>query len=373
MSTQTTNYQCPSCTGPLQFDAASGKLKCEYCDGSFDAAEIEQLYARKNEAAAENFDSTQKLSADKSQNHWDTSHLSDNWQGDDKKLKAYTCPSCAAQLICDETTAATQCPYCGNPTVVPGQFSGDLKPDYIIPFKVTADTAKDKLRKFYEGKKFLPKGFAEENSIEKLQGVYVPFWLFDCKLDIDALFDGTLVTSHQEGRYKITTTSHYDLHRKGRFTFTDIPVDASEKMPDKYMNAIEPFNLSGLKPFSMSYLPGYLAERYGISPQDSFAAAENRAENTAMNTLYKDIAGYGGGTVKSKKLSFERGKVKYALLPVYMLTTKYKGQEYVFAVNGQTGKFVGNLPVSKAKSRAAFCGITAAVTAVLGTLLMFIL
>ena len=89
--------------------------------------------------------------------------------------------------------------------------------------------------------------------------------------------------------------------------------------------------------------------------------------------MRQDVVGFAGCNIKQKNIRLERGKVKYALLPVYMLTTKYNGQNYLFAMNGQTGKFVGNLPVSRKKYWTYFLGIAASVTAVLGTALMILL
>ena len=147
MSTQITNYQCPSCTGPLHYVGASGKLECDFCGSSYDVAEIEALYAKKEEKAAEAQQASEKEEKEKQiddassdGNTWDISDLQE-WGAEDEEMQAYSCPSCGAELICDKSTAATSCPYCGNPTVIPGQFSGSLKPDYIIPFKVSKEDA----------------------------------------------------------------------------------------------------------------------------------------------------------------------------------------------------------------------------------------
>ena len=141
MPAQVTNYKCPSCTGPLHFVGASGKLECEYCGSSYDVAEIEALYAEKEKSAAEAQQQAEEKAAKeaeavKDEGDWDVSGLSEDWGADGKGMKTYSCPSCGAELICDESTAATSCPYCDSPTVVPGQFSGALKPDLIIPFKL---------------------------------------------------------------------------------------------------------------------------------------------------------------------------------------------------------------------------------------------
>ena len=133
MATRITNYQCPACTGPLHFVGESGRLECDYCGSSFDIAEIEALYAEKEAKAAEaaqkqeETEAAQKSAEAEDQqtaadgSDWDASGLSEDWGADAADMKAYCCPSCGAELLCDATTAATSCPYCGNPSVLPGQ------------------------------------------------------------------------------------------------------------------------------------------------------------------------------------------------------------------------------------------------------------
>lgn len=151
MAAQVTNYQCPSCTGPLHFVGASGKLECDYCGSTYDVAEIEALYAEKEEqAAAAQQSAEEKTAAEKKaaeEGGWELPDLSADWGAEGDGMKAYSCPSCGAELICDASTAATSCPYCGNPTVVPGQFAGTLKPDFVIPFKLSREDAIRELKK----------------------------------------------------------------------------------------------------------------------------------------------------------------------------------------------------------------------------------
>ena len=216
MAEQITNYQCPACTGPLQFSAATGKLECEYCGSSFEVADMEALYTRKEERAAA------AMEAGKLKGQWDTSGLSDDWGGEDASIKAYSCPSCGAELLCEETTAATACPYCGNPTVVPGQFAGALKPDYVIPFKLQKADAIAKLKDYYKGKPFLPGTFLSKHTVEKIQGVYVPFWLYDGKVTGDYAYTATHVTIREEKDEEVTLTDHYRVERAGSLSFEKV-------------------------------------------------------------------------------------------------------------------------------------------------------
>lgn len=239
MANQVTNYKCPACTGPLRFDSATGKLQCDFCGSSYEVAEIEKLYAEKDAQAAGAFRQAEEQTA--ADGEWTAASGSD-WGADAEKLRVYSCPSCGAELICDETTSATSCPYCGNNTIVPGQFSGALKPDYVLPFKLDKAAAVAALKKHYGGKKLLPKAFSNENHIEEVKGVYVPFWLYDGSAEVDVRCHGTKVSGYSTARENVTVTNHYDVRRAGTVRFERVPVDASSKMPDDHMDAIEPFD-----------------------------------------------------------------------------------------------------------------------------------
>ena len=369
MPTQVTNYKCPACTGPLHFASGSGKLECDYCGSSYDVAEIEALYAEKEAAAAaasQQAEQKAEAKAGEDGSDWDTSDLSTDWGPEGQGMRAYSCPSCGAQLLCDASTAATSCPYCGNPTVVPGQFAGTLRPDFVIPFRLSREDAIAALKKHYKGKVFLPKSFSAENHLQEIQGVYVPFWLFDGQARGGKHFLATRSHSHRDGDYEITETEHYEVYRAGTLSFEKVPVDASTKMPDRHMDSIEPYDYGELKKFSTAYLPGFLADKYDVSMEDSRGRAEKRCDNTFTDALRQTVEGYDSVTPTEGDTHLERGKVHYALLPVWMLHTKWRGEDFLFAMNGQTGKLVGDLPVSPGRYWGLFAAIAGALS-LLGT------
>lgn len=347
MPDEVTNYQCPACTGPLHFDGATGKLRCDYCDSTFTVAEIEARYAQpqvdtsESEAAGRNTD----------------------WGEDAGSVGAYRCPSCGAELICDATTAATACPYCGNPSIVPGRLSGALKPDVVIPFRLDKDAAVAALKRHYKGKLFLPRAFRGENHLQELKGVYAPFWLFDGVTDAQASYAATRSMISRHGNTEVTTTQHYRVERAGEFPFAKVPVDGSSRMPDDYMDSIEPFDYAELKPFSAAYLPGFFADRYDVSADESAPRAEERCANSALDALRRTVVGYQTCVPLSQTAHLRQGKVRYALMPVWLLNTRWKGRDFLFAMNGQTGKLVGDLPVSWGRFFALFAAISGGVCA----------
>ena len=362
MAEQITNYQCPACTGPLHYDGASGKLVCDYCGSAYDVKDIEARYAKKQAAA----DTAAEGDAQKAARL--PRQDSPVWsEAEAEGLNSYSCPTCGAELVCDETTAATTCPYCGNPTVLGGKLSGKLKPEYILPFKLDKKAAITQLTRYYKGKAFLPKAFKNQNHIAEIQGVYVPFWLYDAKADARGRYEGQNSESHREGDYMVTTTQHYDVRREGSADFTKVPVDGSSKMPNTHMDAIEPFDYGDLKPFSTAYLPGFLADRYDEDDKKCAARVLTRMKNSTAAALHDTLGGYTGVQTLSEQIDSRTLEPHYALLPVWMLHTRWKEKDFLFAMNGQTGTINGDFPYERKRAL-----LTSAVSALLVLIVMLI-
>ena len=379
MPSQITNYQCPACTGPLHFAGATGQLECEYCGSSYSVEEIEALYAEKEKKALEAAGQTEETSketeggaagaeggsgASTEESAWDMSGLSEDWGSDGEGMKTYSCPSCGAELLCDATTAATACPYCDNPTVVPGQFAGGLKPDFIIPFKLSKEDAVTALKKHYKNKPLLPGTFTKGNHLEEVKGIYVPFWMFDGGAKGSVSFQATRSETYRSGDYEVTETDHFDIRRSGSIAFERVPVDGSSKMPDDYMDSIEPYDYGELKPFSTAYLPGFLADKYDVSAEESRERADKRYTGSFEEALKNTVVGYDACIKTESNINLERGKVHYALLPVWILNTKWQGKDFLFAMNGQTGKLVGKLPVSTGRALGIYAAVAAPLIAI---------
>ncbi|MBQ9921524.1 MAG: hypothetical protein IJO52_05010, partial [Clostridia bacterium] len=241
--------------------------------------------------------------------------------------------------------AATSCPYCSNPVVVMRQFSGMLKPDYVIPFKLDKKAAKEALKKHYEGKKLLPKVFKDQNHIEEIKGIYVPFWLFDADADAHIRYKATRIRTWSDSNYYYTETSHYSVVRGGKIGFERVPVDGSEKMQDDLMESIEPYDFSEAVDFQTAYLAGYLADKYDVTAEQSIQRANSRIKRSTEDAFRSTVSGYSSVITESSDVHLKNATSKYALYPVWLLNTEWNGQKYTFAMNGQTGKMVGDLPI----------------------------
>lgn len=336
MAEQFTEYVCLACGGPIHFDTASGKMKCDYCDSEYSLEEVKAAYAGQNQ---KNADQDPSLGAESS------------WGEELDSMRAYSCKACGAELICEETTAATSCPYCGNVAIMPQQFKGVLRPKHVIPFKVDKAEAQKKLGDYCKGKRLLPSSFTAGNHVEEIKGVYVPFWLYSGTVDADVRYDAEQEEVKTTETEKITTTKRYDVRRKGGAPFQMIPTDASKSMPDDLMDSIEPYDYSGIKDFEMEYLAGFLADKYDVSQEESKTRARKRAESSTLQMLEETVEDYTRAEERKaeRKVHFLGEKQEYAMFPVWLLSTKWDNQNFLFAINGQTGKMTGNLPIDKKK------------------------
>lgn len=347
MGLESVNYQCPACGGPLRFDPGKQQLVCDHCGSDFWPSDIERMYAGKNEQA---------------QNAAEAAAAS----ADGTAEAAYVCSSCGAELVSDGTTAVTTCPYCGNPVVATAQLSGVFAPKLVLPFHHDRKAATEALQNHYKGKILLPKSFKSGSHVDEIQGVYVPFWLYNAHPTGTATFEATRERRWRQGDDEIIETDHFDCLRTGIMDFEHIPVDGSTKMPDGHMDAIEPYDFKELLPFSTVYLPGYVANRWDEDAETCQPRAEKRLSQTVQDELEKTVKGYDTVSCTECEVDPRWVSATYAMLPVWMLHTSWNGQDFLFAMNGQTGRLVGDLPISKPK----LAGIAAVVYIVLMGLMM---
>ncbi|MBQ1371542.1 MAG: hypothetical protein IIY70_01295 [Oscillospiraceae bacterium] len=330
---QILQYNCPCCGGTIEFDSATQKMKCPYCETSFDPSALMEKDEVLNQQEPDSA-------------HWETPQNQFN-SAEVESMGVYTCKSCGGEIISDANTGATHCPFCGNPVVLTGRFSGALKPDYVIPFQLSKEDAKAALKKHMSGKKLLPRLFSKESHLDEIKGLYVPFWLFDADVDAQFNFHATKKRVWRTENREYTETTHFHLQRAGRIGFDNVPVDGSTKMEDAMMESIEPFDMHAAVPFQTAYLSGFYADKYDVDAKQSVERANERIRNSTTEAFSATTGAYSSVSEESRSIHVRNGKAKYALYPVWLLTTNYQGKIYHFAMNGQTGKFVGDMPVDK--------------------------
>lgn len=324
-------YKCPACGGTMEFDSKSQKMRCPYCDTELDVSQFQEQPDEK---------------AESEETRW-SSGVGGEWSKNDG-MNIYVCESCGGEIVADASTGASTCPFCGNRVVMRDKFAGDLKPDYIIPFKLDKNDAKAAYRKHMKGKPFLPKVFSSQSHIDEIKGVYVPFWLFDMDADADIRYTGENIRVWRDSRNEYTELKKYACRRAGSIGFDHVPCDASKKMNDTLMEAIEPYEFEDAVPFQNAYMAGYVADRYDVDMDSRKQRAAERAKRSAELSMKSTVTGYDNVNTNSSTVNIKNARYVYALYPVWLLNSTWNGESYTFAMNGQTGKMVGDLPVDKA-------------------------
>ena len=350
-------YKCPTCKGELKWTPSRNKWVCEYCDGEF---ELEDLEAKGLAGTTTQVSNTNMIHREIDEDERDSVVAEDGTGATD--VVAYTCSHCGAEIITSRNTAAMTCVYCGYPMIMGDQFDGEYLPKGVVPFKVEEIEATKKFKEFIN-KPLTPKKFLDLVDVQKIQGVYAPFWLYSGTAEGVYNAEGKKVGDWHNNKREIKV---YDCGRKYRLKYKNIPVDASKRIDNDAMDSIEPFDLTELKPFNVGYLAGYLAEKWDDDKETCYKRAEPRIQETGENVAREDLGKeYDSVTAKvGNTCTIHNTNTEYVLLPTYLLMAKYADKEYTFAMNGQTGKFIGNLPIDPLK-----CLLFGAIGAIVGGLL----
>lgn len=317
------DHKCPNCNAVLKYNPHGDNFKCEYCKSEFTIDDVKK-YEEKNKKVIE-----------KEEYH---------------DVDTYICNNCGAEIIVDANTSATSCIYCKNTAILKNKLQGQFNPNFIIPFEKTKEDAIDAFKKIGKGKMFTPKEFSSKKNINEMSGIYIPFWLYDYNAEGEIKTDCKRISSWVSGNYKYTKTDTYLVTREGKMNFSKVPVDGSKRFPNDIMNSIEPFDYTDLKEFNYSYLSGFLSEKYDVTKEEAESDAKTRAKNSFIDSLESDIKGYNVVSKTSDNVNLSNISNSYVLLPVWMLNIKFKDKIYTFAMNGQTGKLIGDIPIDKKKA-----------------------
>lgn len=342
--------KCPSCSANLIFDADSGKLTCSYCGTSFFPDEIKsEVDELGNEISPVEAASSGSIfpeaeapaAAGDGQEHCDD-------------YSEFVCNSCGAAIVTDSNTSASFCAFCGSPAIIGGRLKSEFRPRYIIPFSISRERAIQQFLSWCKGGRMTPFGFASDKNIEKMKGLYVPFWLFDVEASMDIESLGKKISVRHIGNTTETTTSTYKLLRRAEYAWKNIPIDAETRIRDDLMEAIEPFEYHELRDYDYKYIPGFYADRYDLPAEQLVPRANARASGYMLSQYYESVSEYDSNTITSDKSMITNVAANYSLLPVWFLNYKYHGKSYEFVMNGQTGEVAGVPPVSSVKRIVLF-------------------
>lgn len=323
------DHKCPSCNANIDYSPKLKKWKCDYCGSIFT---LKQLEANEKKFKDVNVNKSVEIKK----------------KTDDAVYDEYNCNNCGARIIADPNTAATFCVYCKNTAILKSRLADKFSPSKIIPFNLEKNDAIEAFKKVGKGKFLMPKEFSNPKNIQELTGIYIPFWLYNCKVDAHVEGHGEKISSWRIGDYLYTKVDSFYVVRNEEYTFKNVPVDGSVRFSDAIMNSIEPFNYKEMTDFNPSYLSGFLAEKYDVGEEDAKKITVERVKTTSRNYINR-VKGYNTFRAINEAQNAKEENMEYVLFPVWMVNIKYNEKFYTFAMNGQTGKMIGDIPYSKPK------------------------
>ena len=374
------SYKCKACGSSMEYDAGTDSLVCTHCGNREKVQDLER-----EQKEAQEQEQAQRESAGQAQGESSGSPFggqegaSDEAEdaaygiGTEETLSLYSCPNCGAQLIADQYTAATVCAYCGSPVVLQERVSHKAAPEYVVPFKLGKKEAKEVFRKWTKSGFFTPRVFSSESVLDTITGTYVPYWLYDCGVHMELSAAATRVETKRSSKKETVYTHHFHIEREIDMNFKRIPADASEKMPDSIMEKLEPFSYNELNEFSMPYLSGYMAECVNGPAEAYSARAFERAREAAVIAAKNTIQGYATVSVLRESHEIHDVVSSYAMMPVWVLNYRFRDKNWQLFLNGQTGKKIGSLPVSRVKAALTFLALSGVLTGIAMAVFRFVL
>ena len=321
-------YKCPSCGSTLCFDPASQRLKCTHCNS------LQELVAPRDA-----FEITYSASSEDSYAPW----------GDAKTVK---CRSCGAEFVTAEFETALSCPFCGTSNVLRTDDIPGLKPNAILPFKITEEVAKEAFRKWLGKRSMSPHGLKKIAEQKHMQGIYVPIFTFDSDTfstyHIKYGIHRTIVVGSGKDAKTVVVTDWYTDSGMYSDSFDDIQVEVSQFLTQKNLHKIGGFDSQNAFEYNSQYIAGFSAERYSTGLDDSWNYARAEIDSSIKRSILSrynyDELGY-----VNISTTYSNRRYKYLLAPIWSLVYNYKGKEYCCIVNGRTGQADGKAPLSPIK------------------------
>lgn len=291
---------------------------------------------------------------------------SDSEERQDSRGDMKICPNCSGEVPVEEHTSATQCPYCDSYIIVNERVEAQYAPQLILPFQLSREMVKTSLKEKFKKYVFAPADFLSEVRLNTMEGIYVPFWLYDYDVNCQYQGEGSRVRHWTTGEMEYTEISYFNISRDMDVPFQKIPVDASVKMDDAIMDLMEPYGYDTMVPFRPEFMSGFSGEKYNCAWDILEPRARQKMEEDVNALLQQTISGYGSVRQIHRNVNVKQQQNNYGLLPVWKYTYEYKNKSYPFHINGQTGKIVGKLPVSVGKVWAYGVTIWAFLAALMG-------
>lgn len=380
--------KCPSCGAPINFDVPSGKMKCSFCGASFTVEEVNQFNgisqanAELDAAHAKQAGTTGATggagtaTTPETQISTTPAEGQPGWveppptyldEATGQQMAQFQCNSCGGEIIGSPDMVSARCPWCNNNFVATGQLTSTRVPDRMIPFAMTKEQALEAFKANMKGLKLIPREF-KQVSVDDIQGVYVPYWLYDATVAGEGNFSCEKLRTWTDSEYEYTEHREYQVYRSANVAFLDVPVAGTTKVTDKITESVEPFDYTKSVAFSPAYLTGFMTNKYDVDAQDANPRALERMKDSTEEVLRNSISGYDTVSTINTSIQPAFGELEYVFLPMWLMNVKFQGKNYNYAMNGQTGKFVGTFPVSERKYWTGLIGIAIPIAIIFGAI-----
>ena len=380
--------KCPSCGAPINFDVPSGKMKCSFCGASFTVEEVNQFNgisqanaeldaahakqagtsgAASGAGAAATPETQISTTPAEGQPGWVEPPPTYLDEATGQQMAQFQCNSCGGEIIGSPDMVSARCPWCNNNFVATGQLTSTRVPDRMIPFAMTKEQALEAFKANMKGLKLIPREF-KQVSVDDIQGVYVPYWLYDATVAGEGNFSCENIRTWTDSEYEYTEHREYQVYRCANVAFLDVPVAGTTKVTDKITESVEPFDYTKSVAFSPAYLTGFMTNKYDVDAQDANPRALERMKDSTEEVLRNSISGYDTVSTINTSIQPAFGELEYVFLPMWLMNVKFQGKNYNYAMNGQTGKFVGTFPVSERKYWTGLIGIAIPIAIIFGAI-----
>lgn len=329
---------CKNCGAKLTFAPGTDSLECHFC-GTMNEIDVDED-ARK--------EALQEL---------DLNTYLNEAAGTAPKIEVTTvkCDTCGAETTFDPNIVSSECDFCGSPLVSEEAHTSQvIAPKAMLPFKITKTDAYDAYKKWIKKLWFAPNALKKQaRQSEDLVGIYTPYWTYDANTRTS--YTGqrgdnyqTTETYYQDGQQKTrTVTKTRWTHASGRVSrfFDDVMVPASNSLPRKYVDKLEPWDLQNMLPYDTKYLSGFKSETYQVDLSVGFDMAKKKMEPEIRSDIRRDIGG-DQQRISTMNTQYFETTFKHILLPIWLSAYKYKDKVYRFMINARTGEVQGERPWS---------------------------
>lgn len=321
-------FPCDTCGSDLRYLPGTGRLRCDHCGNEENIAEMGPW-----QGAIVELDFRAALA-----NQLPEAEI--------EETRVLSCPNCGAQVEFREEVHSNECPFCATPVVTGTGTHRHIKPKGLLPFALDQEEARDAMKDWLGSLWFAPNGLQQyARKGRKLQGIYVPYWSFDA--DTRTQYRGRRGTVHTTGSGKNRRSTVRWRNVSGRVArfFDDVLVLASQSLPRRFTDGLEPWDLAALEPYQPEFLAGFRAEGYQIELPDAYAIGRDKMDQVIRRDIKFDIGG-DRQMITDVRTQVSDVTFKHLLLPVWTAAYRYRGQSYRFVVNGRTGRVQGQRPWS---------------------------